>query len=276
MTISLVIPVYNEENDIGPCLDAVMAQTVKPLEVIVVDNNSTDKSMEVVKKYPSVKIITETKQGVDFARDTGFNAAKGDVIGRIDADTQLPIDWIENLERIFKDQTVAAVTGPAYYKDMPAPNISKVFDTIAREMAHKYSDFPFLFGTNMAIRRSAWQAVKDGVCHIKTQHEDIDLGIHVAKAGLKVIFDRNLVVGMSMRRINDSPSKFYKYLHMTIETYDHHGVDIRLLGYPYTIALLAIYPGMRLVKRAYDPASKQFSLKKFINNEESARKNPMA
>ncbi len=275
MKISLVIPVYNEEADIGTCLDAVMAQKSKPYEVIVVDNNSTDRSMQVVEKYPSVKVIQEKRQGVDFARDAGFNAATGDIIGRIDADTYLPADWTQQLERVFKDKNISAVTGPAYYKDMPAPKFSKAFDTIAREMIHKLSEFPFLFGTNMGIRRSAWLAVKEEVCHIKSLHEDIDLGIHVAKAGMKVIFDRQLVVGMSMRRINDSPSAFYKYLNMSVATYDHHGINMRYLSYPYTIGILAIYPGVRLVKRAYDPTTSRFSFKKFISNHESARKNPM-
>ena len=277
MTISLVIPVYNEEGEIGNCLDAVLAQTVPFNEIIVVDNNSSDRSMDVVKKYPAVKIISEAKQGVDFARDAGFNAAIGDIIGRIDADTYLPPDWSSQLLKIFSDEKIGAVSGPAFYKDLPAPAVSRKWDTIVRGTASKLSGTrAFLFGTNMAITRKAWEKVRNEVCHIKSLHEDIDLGIHVDEAGMEVAFDKDLIVGMSMRRVNDGPSDFYKYLHMIIDTYAHHGIDIRYLAYPNIALFMIMYPGMHLMKRAYDPKTNRISIKKFLHNEEIARKNPMA
>jgi glycosyltransferase involved in cell wall biosynthesis len=57
-TITVVIPTYNEEDYIKPCLDAVFAQTVLPDEVIVVDNNSTDKTVEIVSKFQRLNCLT--------------------------------------------------------------------------------------------------------------------------------------------------------------------------------------------------------------------------
>src|ERR1019366_8076903 len=90
MRVSLVIPAYNEKHHIKACLDHIASQRVVPYEVIVVDNASTDKTAAIARSYDFVTLITEKRQGVVFARDTGFNLARGDIIGRIDADTLLP------------------------------------------------------------------------------------------------------------------------------------------------------------------------------------------
>jgi glycosyltransferase involved in cell wall biosynthesis len=72
MKISIIIPVYNEAESLNACLDAIANQTIKPYEVIVVDNNSLDDTRLVAKAYDFVTLISETKQGVVHARSTGF------------------------------------------------------------------------------------------------------------------------------------------------------------------------------------------------------------
>jgi len=95
--ISIVIPVYNEESQLAACRDAISQQKESPFEVIVVDNNSTDSTVRVALSFPFVTLIREPRQGVMHARTTGFDAARGDIIGRIDADTILPPDWTESV-----------------------------------------------------------------------------------------------------------------------------------------------------------------------------------
>ena len=115
LTLSLIIPAYNEEHHLKDCLDAIAAQTVMPSEVLVIDNNSTDKTVKIAEKYPFVKIIQEPNQGVIYARNTGFNAAKSDIIGRVDAENVVSKNWVEHVLNIFQDETVAGVTGPMYF-----------------------------------------------------------------------------------------------------------------------------------------------------------------
>lgn len=95
MKITLVIPVYNEEQYIAGCLDSIAKQKIRPDEVIVVDNNCTDNTLLIVKKYPFVQVKHEEKQGMIAARNAGFNAASHEIIARCDADTQLPTNWIK-------------------------------------------------------------------------------------------------------------------------------------------------------------------------------------
>ena len=68
MKVSVVIPVYNEEKKISNCLNSLMKQDEKPDEIIVVDNNCIDKTISIVKKYATVKIIQEKKTGNDSSQ----------------------------------------------------------------------------------------------------------------------------------------------------------------------------------------------------------------
>ncbi|HEX7964030.1 MAG TPA: glycosyltransferase family A protein, partial [Candidatus Saccharimonadales bacterium] len=93
-SVSIVIPAYNEERHLAACLEAIRAQSEPPLEVVVVDNNSTDRTAEIARRYPFVRVVHEERQGIVFARGAGFDAARGDIIARIDADIVLPAGWI--------------------------------------------------------------------------------------------------------------------------------------------------------------------------------------
>ena len=118
--ISLIIPAYNEEKYIGLCLDSVLKNSKgKFFEIIVVNNKSTDKTIEIVKKYEGVKIIEEDKQGVTRARQKGFLESNGDLLAYIDADTNMPNGWVEQIINEFKkDKNLACLSGPYIYYDV--------------------------------------------------------------------------------------------------------------------------------------------------------------
>ena len=78
--ISVVIPTYNEEKDIGLCLSSLKEQSYKNLEVIVVDDGSTDKTREIVKKFKKIKLIEGEHKGPGFSRNIGARHAKGDIL----------------------------------------------------------------------------------------------------------------------------------------------------------------------------------------------------
>ena len=161
MNVSIVIPVYNEADSLSACLEAISQQTIKPLEVIVVDNNSTDDTAAVASRFDFVTLLHEPKQGVVHARTTGFDVAKGDTIARIDADSLLPPEWLARVGEVFEGSDVAAVSGVAkYYNVSCAP----VFDAIdlffRRRLSWQLKDRIYLWGANMAMRRNAWQQVK--------------------------------------------------------------------------------------------------------------------
>src|SRR3989338_7574776 len=98
MYISVVIPVYDEEVLLGKCLQALSHQKRPPNEIVVVDNNSTDASVKIARQFEKVRVVTETRQGMAYARDCGFKNARGDIVCQTDADSLPPYDWIYAIE----------------------------------------------------------------------------------------------------------------------------------------------------------------------------------
>lgn len=92
--ISIIVPVYNTENYLEKCLYSLVNQTYKNIEIIIIDDESPDNSMNIIQKFVladnRVKVISQKNQGLSGARNTGINNANGDYIMFIDSD-----DWIE-------------------------------------------------------------------------------------------------------------------------------------------------------------------------------------
>lgn len=211
MKISVVIPAYNEEKSISSCLNSLLKQTTRPYEIIVVDNNSTDATAEIVKKYKDVKIVFEKKQGIIPARNTGFDNVKGEIIARCDADTILPNNWIENIDKVFtKNDSIVAVSMPILIHDIPPVGDKPLF------LFYLYMAIPRFFighypilGPSMAVRKTTWDKIKDELCtDAKAVHEDLDLSFHIRKLGI-VYHDKNNLVLTSGRRMKYNPWSFF-------------------------------------------------------------------
>lgn len=88
--VSVIIPIYNEEKNIAECLESVIKQTLKEIEVICVDDGSNDNSVQVIKKYclayPWIRLILQKNQGAGVARNNALSQAKGQFVCFLDAD----------------------------------------------------------------------------------------------------------------------------------------------------------------------------------------------
>ncbi len=98
MEISVIVPVYNVENYLEECLESLVNQTFKDMEIICVNDGSTDKSGEILKKYEDrITIITQENGGLSSARNSGIEAAQGKYIGFVDSDDWVDRDFYEKL-----------------------------------------------------------------------------------------------------------------------------------------------------------------------------------
>ncbi|MBP6611439.1 MAG: glycosyltransferase, partial [Paludibacter sp.] len=95
-TISVVIPAYNASKYIVQCLEQIFNQTYKQLEVIVVDDGSTDNTSELASEYP-VKLIQQVNQGVSVARYKGMEVATDDYLHFMDVDDLIALDFYLNM-----------------------------------------------------------------------------------------------------------------------------------------------------------------------------------
>lgn len=224
LTLSIIIPVYNEEHHLPACLNAIAKQTVKPSEVIVVDNNSTDSSVEIAKRYPFVRVIHEPVQGRGAARNAGFNAATSDIIGRIDADSVVAQNWVERVLYSFAhDEKLVGLTGLGEAATLPRLRLRTIIWTwLYFQWTLAAYGVETLWGANMAIRQSAWPTVsKDTVLEDKNVHEDQDLSLLLSAQGFKIARDNNLRIVTNGQSYNYFP-KLFHYTVMRLKTKRHH------------------------------------------------------
>ena len=99
--ISIIIPVYNVEKYLRQCLDSLIGQTLKDIEIICVNDGSKDNSLEILREYKNkdsrIVIIDQINQGVSVARNNALKIAKGEYIGFVDSDDWVDADFFEKL-----------------------------------------------------------------------------------------------------------------------------------------------------------------------------------
>ena len=227
-TLSIVIPAYNEERYIGACLNSIAVQSVKPLEVLVVDNNSTDKTVQTAEKYPFVRVLHEKRQHQVFAQAAGFNASKADILGRIDADSVLPPDWTKKVITAFETNTkLMAVTGGADPYDAPLKWLGSAIFHGYIYVAGLIGGQRMLWGSNCAIRASGWNKIKNKVMMRPDIWEDYDMAFCLKPYGQIGYIPGNLV-GVSFRAMHTSFSHHVSYQFRSVRTFYHRANPLRL------------------------------------------------
>ncbi len=116
MRISVVVATYDRPDDLRLCLKSLsQQQTRHDVEIVVVDNHpQSGLTPSVVAEFPEVKLITEKRGGLSFARNAGFRASRGDVLVATDDDVTMPTDWLEKLATPFAQSDVMMVTGAVF------------------------------------------------------------------------------------------------------------------------------------------------------------------
>lgn len=243
LKLSIVIPVYNEERHLAACLDAIVAQLEPADEVVVVDNNCTDRSVEIAQHYDFVRIVKEKRQGVVFARAAGFNAARGDIIGRIDADSILPPNWTQYIRQFYQDPAHAdmAWTGGGYFYNLRWRRfVSWLQMMLVFWFNHLLLGYYVLWGSNQAMPKRLWQKVSDDCLAEVGIHEDIDLAIKLHRAGFKIYYDRRLKVGALMRRLRSGRQTLWQYLQWWPRTLRRNGYKSWLLCWLVGVCLIYV------------------------------------
>lgn len=119
MKISIIVPARNEEKHIAACLRSLKDQTYTgDYEIVVIDNNSTDKTAEIARGF-GLRVISATKErNVFYARQVGADATNGDIIVQADGDTLYPRHWLEKIAKKFEQHPEAvALSGRFIYRE---------------------------------------------------------------------------------------------------------------------------------------------------------------
>ena len=197
--ISVIIPTFNEEENIAQCLVSLSHQTVprNEYEIIVVDGGSKDATCEIAQKYAD-SVFTQTSKKVGGARNDGVMAANGEIVATTDADCILPPDWIAEVKKNFEDPAVVQCYGPVDPIEEGWGNrFSLLLANTFSRIGYYSRTFYYTLGCNTAFRKDAF--IRAGMYRCIDAGDDLEIAMRLKDEG-KIRFDGNLRVGFSMRR----------------------------------------------------------------------------
>ena len=144
ISVSIIVPVYNVEQYLERCLDSLINQTLQNIEIICINDGSTDNSLNILKQYiekdKRIKIINQENRGVSVARNNGIEASQGEYIGFVDSDDYVDLDFFENLYNKEKKED-ADIVDTKYYKFKKLKNNSQKL--VKRSGVYMYYNFCF-------------------------------------------------------------------------------------------------------------------------------------
>lgn len=195
-TVSVIIPTLQEEAYIEKTLSN-LKKVSSPIEVIVVDGGSRDKTVEIARRFAN-KVFSIKKRGISAGRNYGARHANGDILVFLDTDIIFPLDFLEKTQRVFEDATVVGAT----CNIMPSKFrfdatfffyfYNKLLKVLTRIKPHSRGEF-------FAVRRNAFMRVK-GFDESMPCLEDHDLANRLSKLG-RFVFIPDLTMYESLRRM---------------------------------------------------------------------------
>ncbi|MFD3745198.1 glycosyltransferase [Nocardia sp. NPDC058633] len=268
LTLSVVIPAYNEEQIIDECLRRLADQRAHITEVLVVDNNSTDGTSAIVAahavRWPAIRLIHEAEQGLVHARNRGLDAADGELIARIDADTLVPPDWARRVVEFFADDHEgywAAACGRGQAYDLPyGDTVGALRQRWRTRRRSQVKQVPVLYGSNMILRQDTWAAIRDKVAMRRDVFEDVDTGLCVTEIGGRNAFLPTITVGVAPRRMETGMASFARYMSCLPRTLILHRRYGLALGAAvlYLPPIFVVHAARLVLLRTYDAKTRRF------------------
>jgi glycosyltransferase involved in cell wall biosynthesis len=186
--VTVVVPYYNDAPTIGPCIEALLRQTLRAsMEVIVVDDGSTDDGPTQIARFP-VNLVSKPNGGPASARNAGAAHAHGEFIIFLDADCIASPDWAESLLSAFSDREVVAVMGAirsTSSESLPRLVQLEIEERYQRLGRTRYVDF--FASAVVAFRRRFFLDIGGFRADLR-YNEDVELAYRIHRSGAKIVF----------------------------------------------------------------------------------------
>lgn len=210
MRVSFVVPAFNEEAYLEACLQSILREGEacgEPVEIVVVNNASTDRTREVAERFPGVIVVDEPRKGLTFARQAGLNATTGLLVANVDADSRLTPGWLRRVLHAFEQQpNLVALSGPLVYYDLQPlqRELVRVFYVLAwgTYVMNRYilRVGSMVQGGNFVVTRQALRQIGGFNLGITFYGEDTDIARRLNSVG-EVLFTFQLKMFSSARRL---------------------------------------------------------------------------
>ncbi|MFD0926103.1 glycosyltransferase family 2 protein [Williamsia deligens] len=287
MSISVVIPAFNEGRGIERCLQRVSQQGDDVIEIVVVDNASTDDTADLVRRAadtdPRIRLVHEPRPGVAHARYRGFAETRGEIIASLDCDTLVEPGWAAAVAATFAGHPeVMAGTAPMPMWDLPFQRPYRFLHRRLESTAHARLArgiplrAPGLSGANSAIRRSAWEDIAGQVSTRSDVFEDLDRWLLLREHGHHTVVVPGMSAVVSGRRLLSSPRSIIRYAMCGPRTYAVHGRwgMVGIASVVNTVSVLVTMVKLP-VNRAWDPHHRRFSLRRAVGRDLEIRDSPI-
>jgi len=203
--VSVVVPIYNAGETLALCLEGLSGLRYDNYEVFLVDNSSTDNSLDIAKRYSSqnpdkFKCITENHQGPSYARNTGAKKATGEILAFTDADCIPDADWLNTIVQPFEKDEIGAVAGrvTGFELTTTLDKFHCLFTLRGFPNSQTHSEFLLVRGgfptANLAVRKGLFDAIGGFDITMKIYSEDYDLCARIYQAKFKIRYIANALV----------------------------------------------------------------------------------
>ena len=195
-SMSVVVCTYNGARTLRNCLEGLKELRYPNYEVIVVDDGSTDESAAIAEQYPVQLIRTGRNSGLGSARNTGLEAARGDIVAYLDDDARPDPHWLHYLGWTYLQTDYAAVGGP----NIPPPEDGPIAECVANapggpvHVMFTHRDAEHIPGCNCSFRKDQLKAVGGFDPRFRSAGDDVDVCWRLLERGLKIGFHPGAMV----------------------------------------------------------------------------------
>lgn len=194
-TITVIIPVFNSQETIAACLEAVFRSAYKPFEVIVVDDGSTDDSAAISRRFPCRVIQLHRQSGPAAARNAGARVASADILFFLDSDILIEPDTLSLIMDSFRERPDISGLFCSYQKDTIPSNFCSTYKNLLHHFTHQTSreEASTFCGGFGALTKDAFLSV-GGFDETYRALEDIELGYRLMRAGHRIYLNKRIQV----------------------------------------------------------------------------------
>ena len=277
--LSIIIPVYNTEEFLGPCLDSILEGAQGEYEIIIIDDGSTDKSLSVAKYYDSIhehiKVISQANKGVSAARNAGMLAARGDYIWFVDSDDLIAHNSLAVvLRELKKNPDILSFNMKRFRRDSQAKSVARDVPSNATFLVDA-TDLLTKKGFNPSLCCNIFRvAIAKGYQLDTTliNNEDIDFTLNNILSASRVLYlhehlylyrqrDSSATSRYTLRRIDDSQRVIGKYIGVAGALDTKASQDLlSYLSYLYIVMLGSFSLVSESSTGAYDKIKEQSAL----------------
>lgn len=204
MKISVVIPVFNEEERIINTLKHIYDNTEQPFEVIVADGCSTDKTVSLIRmNYPQVIVLENERKNAAAGRNIGIKKAKGDVIAFTDGDCLVDKEWLKQIRIAFEKEDIDGVGGKVLIAP-PVNHYEEYWGNLAWRLIMNFPDEAYevkaqtlndaFVTANCAYKRKLLYDIKGFNNFFANNAEDVDLCWRALKHGAKLRYEPSIII----------------------------------------------------------------------------------